>query len=405
MKETRHQIHFELFSLAKPPLFFLKKFFGEEAAAQLQFLENNDGDEEYFDIDSPSDFFKLLSNLISPTDDEEQVSGLDMRNNLTPWDSAKQIVAKHNSEWYAKAEERSFLNKLIDRFIHPDFPALIEHEKTRMDNLVWIQDSPSLNLSKEVWNWWPLGNNSTCICGSPLTLVHLEAILSPQRVRNGLFEQSSYSTMKNISSQLFLDKLNAAMDAFGVNTCLDKIHFLAQALIESNNFKTTEEYRNNNGSIPSGWNNYRGGNFYHGRGIIQVTHKDNYAKYWRKMDVATMTDNHVIKLSSDLHHSLYSALWFWRFGSAWGDISNFAKANDFLKVTIAVNGGYNHVFERNKALLSLSRVIRCNTVSWGDNSFKNFKFEDSSISNSRWYRNNTSTVNLAKGKLEGIKHV
>ncbi|WP_299015283.1 hypothetical protein [uncultured Photobacterium sp.] len=218
VKETRHQIHFELFSLAKPPLFFLKKFFGEEAAAQLQFLENNDGDEEYFDIDSPSDFFKLLSNLISPTDDEEQVSGLDMRNNLTPWDSAKQIVAKHNSEWYGKAEERSFLNKLIDRFIHPDFPALIEHEKTRMDNLVWIQDAPSLNLSKEIWNWWPVGKD----------MGRYEFTLD---VMKRLYPE--VATSKASELQAIADELNAHIDFYKLDTPLRRTHFFAQILQET----------------------------------------------------------------------------------------------------------------------------------------------------------------------------
>lgn len=365
VKETRHQVHFELFSLVKPPLFFLKKFFGDEAAAQLQFIENNNNDEEYFDIDSPSDFFKRLSNRISPTDDEEQVSGLDMQNNLTPWDSAKQTVAKHNSEWYAQAKERSFLDKLIDKFIHPDFPELIEHEKERMDNLIWIQDVPSLNLNKEVWNWWPIGKDM----GKYEFTLEVMKLLYPD-----------VATTKEDELQAIANELNAHIDFYQLDTPLRRTHFFAQILQETGSKLRTEESfiysqaalkgkfrglrkknsddvmladiygyqekkvinginkylkaneqamtlsdyksiannaygaRIGNGSIESG-----DGWTYRGRGLKQLTGKDNYTDFnrWHKKN-QTLWPNDIIDtienpdLIKQLKYATRSAAYFWK---------------------------------------------------------------------------------------------
>lgn len=64
-------------------------------------------------------------------------------------------------------------------------------------------------------------------------------------------------------------------------------------------------------------------------------------------------------LFSDLTHVVQSAVWFWRYCSAWGDINIAVNKNDFLKVIIYVNGGYNHVYERNLVLYKLSKLVNC----------------------------------------------
>ena len=129
-----------------------------------------------------------------------------------------------------------------------------------------------------------------------------------------------------------------------ISTCLNKMYFLSQCAIESAFFASTEELRNADGSTPSLWSDYGGGSFYHSRGLIQITHDHRYSAYLRSVGLP-LSNSNVELLANDLHHVVYSSVWYWVFGSAWGDIRNSADNNYFLKVTISVNGGFNHVKE------------------------------------------------------------
>lgn len=63
-----------------------------------------------------------------------------------------------------------------------------------------------------------------------------------------------------------------------------------------------------------------------------------------------------------------------------------AERSDFLSVTMAVNGGYNHVLERNLLLLNLANCFSledCKNVMFVK--LKGFNFSDSAICNSNWY--------------------
>ncbi|HEQ3483908.1 TPA: type VI secretion system tip protein VgrG [Vibrio cholerae] len=227
-----------------------------------------------------------------------------------------------------------------------------------------------------------------CLCGRPITKDLLSKIIPSNRVKNGLFELSKSSSLKSISVDVFLEKVNSLLLQYGIDSCLNKMHFLSQVLLESDYFKTAEEYKNKDGSIPGKWYLYEGGVDYHGRGLIQVTHIGNYNKYW------SYHGNHMSNdlISDDIHYAVDSALWYWTKGSAWGDISDFAEKNDFLKVTIAVNGGFNHVVERKNALKLLAGSVSCENVDFGSLSFDEFTFEKSGLVNSRWYKNNPLTV-------------
>lgn len=101
---------------------------------------------------------------------------------------------------------------------------------------------------------------------------------------------------------------------------------------------------------------------------------------------------------------MYSAVWYWVSGSAWGDIRGFTKNNDFLKVTIAVNGGFNHVKERNESLLRLSKSIDCRNVDFSKLKFKKFEFSESALKDSKWYSayKDGSMVRKANQDLESV---
>ncbi|MCS3457492.1 putative chitinase [Aeromonas sp. BIGb0405] len=325
-------------------------------------------------------------------------------------ETIQKLIVKHPSEWYEKSASPSYqwLDKLMAEVGLPEFDKLVDHEKQRIDSLEWMQSAAKLKLGPDLWHFHSLTfspqKGNQCLCGRDIELKHLEIAIEGKASVKNLFSRSGYTGVTGISAKILLKELNSAMNFFGVSTCLDKIHFLAQRLVETDFFKTTEEYKNRDGSTPSNWNDYGGGSFYHGRGLIQITHNKNYKKYLSSINQLPIDNEKVEMLAKKVHHAVYSAVWYWVSGSAWGDIRNFTKSNDFLKVTITVNGGFNHVKERNESLLRLSKSINCSNVDFSKIKFSKFDFSQSALKNSKWYDLNKdgSIVRKAKKDLESV---
>ncbi|ENX3948254.1 hypothetical protein ACFO1C_003621 [Photobacterium damselae] len=150
---VRHQVHFELLSNEKPPQFFIDMYLGEADKENPYFvLADNSGCDGFLDLDEPSPFFQQLSAHTG----KQGTSGFDILRNLVDWDSEKTVIAQHESEWAVKSSEKAFLPKLVEKVNKPRFTALIEHEKERIDNIVWLPEVSKLGLSNNVWNWWPI---------------------------------------------------------------------------------------------------------------------------------------------------------------------------------------------------------------------------------------------------------
>lgn len=370
------------------------------------------GSDGYLDPDAPPTFFTELVNSFD-TDKSGELSSEEIQAALQNSSNAEQLhklIVKHPSEWYEKSSASTYLwlDKLMAKIDLPDFDKLVDHEKQRIDKLEWMQSAAKLKLDKDVWHFHSLifspQKGNQCLCGRDIELKHLEIAIEGKASVGNLFSRSAHSGVTGVSADTFLKELNTAMNFFGVSTCLDKMHFLAQCLVETDFFRTTEEYKNKNGSTPSKWNDYGGGSFYHGRGLIQITHKKNYEKYLSSINMLPIDNDKVDMLASTIHHAVYSAVWYWVSGSAWGDIRNFTRNNDFLKVTIAVNGGFNHVKERNESLLRLSKSINCNNVDYSKIKFSKFDFSQSALKDSKWYDSNKngSMVRKAKEDLESV---
>ncbi|MCV5209327.1 chitinase, partial [Escherichia coli] len=67
----------------------------------------------------------------------------------------------------------------------------------------------------------------------------------------------------------YLYDINAGFIRFGMTTCREKAHFLAQIIHESGYFRYTKEINGESASY-SPW---------YGRGLIQVTGESNYTAY------------------------------------------------------------------------------------------------------------------------------
>ncbi|HIF9238705.1 TPA: hypothetical protein ACX6R0_001409 [Photobacterium damselae] len=150
---VRHQVHFELLSNEKPPQFFIDMYLGEADKENPYFvLSDISGCDGFLDLDEPSPFFQQLSAHTG----KQGTSGFDILRNLVDWDSEKTVIAQHESEWAVKSSEKAFLPKLVEKVNKPRFTALIEHEKERIDNMIWLPEVSRLGLSNNVWNWWPI---------------------------------------------------------------------------------------------------------------------------------------------------------------------------------------------------------------------------------------------------------
>ena len=171
----------------------------------------------------------------------------------------------------------------------------------------------------------------------------------------------------------YLDIYEAVLDKYEINTPLRKAHFLAQVSHESGSFKYVKENLNysanalyavfrkyfptlaaaelyarqpekiankvyanrmGNGDEASGegWK-------YRGRGLIQLTGKDNYTSFSADtgQDFVGNPD-----LVTQPEWALSSACWFWKKRN----INRFADEDDIHMVTKRINGGFNGLEDR-----------------------------------------------------------
>ena len=184
---TRHQIHFELFSTEKPPQFFIDLFFGvSEEQPEITFIEDTSNCDGYFDRDEPSGFFQQFND--DPQEGGDPVTSILKR--LKPWDGGKSIIAKHENEWSLASSEKPFFDKLVQKYQDPDFAELIEHEKTRLDDLIWLPDVGSLGITKDTWNWWPI--HGVNVVNDDVDDVYLVTIDKPMSIED--FAKQTYNS-------------------------------------------------------------------------------------------------------------------------------------------------------------------------------------------------------------------
>ncbi|MCH8032289.1 MAG: SH3 domain-containing protein [Bacteroidetes bacterium] len=188
----------------------------------------------------------------------------------------------------------------------------------------------------------------------------------------------------NPRAERHLPSLNTALKKHKVDTPLRVAHFLAQLLHESALFKYDEENLNysakgllkvfgkyfssleiahryarmpekianivygnrmGNGDEASG-EGYK----YRGRGLIQLTGKNNYRKFskWINEDVVSSPDLVASK------YAVHSAVYYW----VANDLNSLADIDDVKKVTKRINGGYNGLEHRIELLDKIKKSLR-----------------------------------------------
>lgn len=94
---------------------------------------------------------------------------------------------------------------------------------------------------------------------------------------------------------------------------------------------------NGNESSGDGWK-------YRGRGFIQITGKENYAKLSKDTGI-DFVNNPDLLLQED--NAMLSALWFWKDKK----LNSYADTGDIIGLTRAINGGLNGIEHRKELLI------------------------------------------------------
>jgi len=189
--------------------------------------------------------------------------------------------------------------------------------------------------------------------------------------------------MNWVKAVSYIPHIETVLPNFGIDTPLRKAHFLSQLAHESGGLKYSQENLNysakglrsvfgkyfktmemaeayarqpekianrvyanrmGNGDEASGdgWK-------YRGRGLIQLTGKENYQKFGQDHGVDCVNNPDLI-LDPEL--ALTSACWFWKKRN----LNRYADDDDLHMVTKRINGGTNGILHRQHYLESFKRL-------------------------------------------------
>ncbi|MEI0510881.1 glycoside hydrolase family 19 protein [Brachyspira intermedia] len=180
----------------------------------------------------------------------------------------------------------------------------------------------------------------------------------------------------------WLEPLNNAFIKYHVTDINEKAMFLAQTTHESNNYKRLEEsfnykpkrlfevFRKRVGTLENAkklcdegakaiadfvyggrlGNAKDEGYKYRGRGIIQLTGKNNYEYYGKKINIDLVNNPHLAK---EPDTAIEIALLFWKEK----ECGLYAKIGDVKTVTKLINGGYNGLADRQRRFDSILKIL------------------------------------------------
>lgn len=151
---------------------------------------------------------------------------------------------------------------------------------------------------------------------------------------------------------VFVPALNAAMGKYAIITRLRMAAFIAQVGHESGQLRYVRELgsdaylsRYDTGRLAQRLGNTPeadgDGQKYRGRGLIQVTGRDNYLA----CSEALFGDARLLATPELLEHPVYAAMsagWFWQRAG----LNSLADKGDFLAITKRINGGTNGLSDR-----------------------------------------------------------
>ncbi|WP_455807972.1 glycoside hydrolase family 19 protein [Pseudomonas koreensis] len=164
--------------------------------------------------------------------------------------------------------------------------------------------------------------------------------------------QQLLQILPNASSRagVFAPVLNVAMSKYAIVTRLRIAAFLAQVGHESGQLRYVRELgsdqyldKYDTGRLAERLGNTAedddDGQLYRGRGLIQVTGRDNYAACAEALGLDLLEHPELLELPE---HAAMSAGWFWHRAG----LNTLADKGEFLTITKRINGGTNGQADR-----------------------------------------------------------
>ena len=302
-----------------------------------------------------------------------------------PWhaQSISRLITHYESEWFWQDAKWDELDKLMDHTEEDPNPQWVR-EKERIKKLSWWEEltgKQGINADGQVWHLQPaaLIGNFSSPRAEEITVPFLEKILKKPgswftgRGGSRSFTtsfQENYPDIYDFDKNEFVEILNKALIKHGITTGYQKAHFLAQCFHESAHFETTIEFASGEGYNPgrhadaekNGNTTIGDGPKYKGKGLIQLTWKNNYEKYseYRGIDFVAAPD----LIASNMFNSIDVSCWYWRNNggvhikhNAKGDINVLIEheKNNVDLITLAVNGGSNGLAERKEIFATIKK--------------------------------------------------
>ena len=137
--------------------------------------------------------------------------------------------------------------------------------------------------------------------------------------------------------EAFLDGFNEAMHEFEIDTPQREAAFIAQIAHESGEFRYVRELATGDayeGRADLGNTQQGDGRRFRGRGLIQITGRDNYRKCGDALGVDLVADPELLEGTV---LACRSAAWFWKDHG----LNELADKHDFRTITRRINGGLN----------------------------------------------------------------
>jgi len=147
----------------------------------------------------------------------------------------------------------------------------------------------------------------------------------------------------------YLAPLLAAMDLNEINTPLRKAHFLAQLGHESGSLVFASEIASGaayEGRADLGNTHPGDGPLFKGRGLIQITGRNNYTDFGKARNRDFITGENPKLLATDPNLAADCSGWFW----ATHELNDLADQDNVVAITRKINGGTNGLDDRESRL-------------------------------------------------------